>query len=267
MKRLSCISLVFFLWPFHDAGAQSIETGLGLIHSRATYKNYRDQRAYTNLGFPEKEWYTMSGLYLNTFDGSFLCYLIDKPRFMIGEYLRVGVGMGYLYSNVFDKVKDNGDLTIGYYGVNGTTEVYSPGPVQKSKLGFWIDFNYGLQAQFRIRQDFMIGSRLYYRIHVNPTVDDYRSRGAVNAFSGVIGLFGIYERVSALVEFDRRHTSADYTNASYFALTARCRLKNTYYTYFGMRYDRIKPYYPPNSVLSGGYNSVMLTFGAAIFTK
>lgn len=262
MKKHFIFMVILAFVPLSNLFCQTLEIGGGPASSIAAYKDYRDSRAYTNVGLPNNEWYGISGVYLNAFEGSFLCFLFDKPKFMIGDYLRFGSGVGYMYSNVFDKIKDNGEVTLGYYGTYGNTEVYSPGPVDKQRLGFWLDINYGLQAQYKIDDYHLVGLRYYYRVHLNPSIN-YNGKGAAVWPSGVIGIFGNHKKFSGMVEFNlKKESEGGVEKYRGFLLRYHYNSSNPN-RYWGIKVEHFKPV--EDVYGNGSYKSIMILYGSAIF--
>ncbi|MDX1651639.1 MAG: hypothetical protein R3277_04050 [Brumimicrobium sp.] len=260
MKYIFIVMILLHSGISFNSFTQTLEISGGGASSIAVYNNYRAEQAYTDHGMPRNEWYGISGTYLNAMDGSILGFIFNDSRFMIGDYIRVGTGLGYMYSNVFDQIKDNGELTLGYYGTYGNTEVFSPGPVSKSKFGFWIDLNYGLQAHFTIKDYTMIGVRYYYRVHLNPSVN-YNGQGGAVWPSGVLGIFGNYEKFSGLIEFNPTKKDAQGGVEKYRGVLIRYHYDSVKYNrYLGIKLERFVP-----ENIRGSYNSISMVFGSAIF--
>jgi len=167
--RSSLLFLMVATAGLSSGHTQPLEGWLGVTHSMGIYKDFRDSSIY-NSGFPNPETYRFTGLYINPYDGSLLGAMLSDKRVMIGDYMRIGVGLGYVHSNVHDLIDDKGRVYLGRGGVYGMEDRFSYGPLEKSRFGFMLDFSLGLQAQVRIFDNVFVGARYFARLHMTPVI-------------------------------------------------------------------------------------------------
>ncbi|MDX5449031.1 MAG: hypothetical protein LPK47_11705 [Bacteroidota bacterium] len=217
--------------------SQTVDVGIWLIHTTASYENYRPDTVY-RMGMSNPERYHNTGIYLQAFDGSLLGFLFSESKFMIGDYFRIGAGIGRVYSKAYDIIDDNGDVVIGKGGVYGTEDIVSFGPVDKTRFGYWVDLNYGFQAEYRMDDWKKFGIRWYYRVHLDPVTDllDYNFGYSL---SGVIAGFVMIDPFSVTVEWNPS-LEKDYSMAEMWSVAARKRFSYKGNGYWGLRYEQIK---------------------------
>ncbi len=218
--------------------------------------------------------YFNQGLYLKAYEGSFIEMLFfDDKRFSVGEYLKIGCGLGYKYSPEFKHLDDNGFYSAGMGGVYGNEEIKVPGPVEKGRFGYLVDLNYGIQTRYKFDPEEYpmrsIGFRWYYAIHINPILH-HRDPVYPNGyfFNGAKTIYYTHENFSAALEWSFKMGDKKQSHHRFCSLTFRKHKENDYGKYIGLRLDYIGN--PVNPDLAPAYFQVnafniQLLFGRAIF--
>ena len=246
--------------------AQLFDFSFGGYHSTASYFTGRGI-AKTPLGNPER--YHLTGFYIKAYEGSLIENLFfSKSRFSVGEYFRLGVGAGILYSPEFQYLKDDGSITTGFGGVNGSNELVAYGPVEKSSWGALADLSYGLQFRYKFKPDKedspILGYRRFYSLMVNPIINNNRTSLPEGFFlSGANSFYYMQKHFGVTVEWDTNRGSDDQSIDNYYALTLKkINPKNS-------RYIAVRADYLNNSTKNANYNmnafSVQLQYGFLIF--
>lgn len=248
MKQTQFLLMVFFsaLLPYftmQEVHSQWLDFSIGPYHSTAIYNNPRGN-AKTPLGDPEI--YHNTGIYIKAYEGSLLDQLIfSKSRFGFGDYFRIGVGLGLKYSSEFKHLKDDGSITTGFGGVYGETELVAFGPVEKGRLGFLTEINYGLQFRYKFDPNSddspLIGFRLYYALMINPlyhVIDPVLPNGYFLA--GAKSLYYTQKNFSTAIEWDfRRVKSDDQTHDRFLSLIFK-KINPDKGRYKGLRVDYVQ---------------------------
>lgn len=236
-------ALFFLLRIIQQAPAQLIDFSIGPYHSTAIYKSPRGS-GKTPLGNPE--YYHNTGFYIKAYEGSLLDNLIfEKSRFGFGEYFRLGAGLGLKYSPVFKHVKDDGSITTGFGGVYGTDEIVAFGPVEKGRLGYLAEINYGFQVRYKFNPGSddspLIGFRLYYALMMNPIYHNNNPALPEGYFmAGAKSLYYTQKNFSTAIEWDlSRGKSDDQTHDLFLSFNIK-KINPERSSYKGVRLDYVQ---------------------------
>jgi hypothetical protein len=249
----SCLgaSLSFLLTLHPGAKAQMLDFSIGPYHSTAIYNNPRGT-AKTPLKDPEL--YHNTGFYIKAYEGSLLDNLIfSKSRFGFGEYFRLGAGLGIRYSPAFKHVKDDGSITTGFGGVYGTNELVAQGPVEKGRLGYLAEINYGLQFRYKFEPESddspLIGFRIYYALMMNPIYHNNNAGLGVDGYflGGAKSLYYTQENFSTAIEWDFRRRKSNQTHDRFLSCNFK-KINKEKSSYKGLRID-----YVQNAKRDGAY--------------
>lgn len=263
--------IVLIIFYFKQSYSQTIDISFSPYQSIANYYKPRGN-AETPMG--ANETYFNSGIYLKAYEGSFIEMLFfDTKRFSIGEYLRLGAGLGAIYSPEFKHLKDDGSYTLGFGGVNGNNELIAYGPVDKTNFGYLVELNYGLQARYKFDPENSpnksIGFRWYYSLAMNP-IFHVRDLAIPNGhfLSGTKSIYYTDSQFSAILDWDARRKTSNQTHDYYFSLTLK-KYKEEKSTYRGIRIDYIQAKNNPNNYNSTAYSvngfNLHVVFGRSIF--
>lgn len=218
--------------------AQIMDFSVGAYHTTASYKNVRASYAYDNKLISNPELYHHSGVYLKAYEGSLISLLMNNKRLAIGEYIKIGSGIGVGYSSSNSKIEDDGRIFLYYAGVNGTDAVYSTGPIQKYGLGYQVDLNYGLQARYRLKKDNdaqTIGVRWFNIFNINPAIRNTSGNSTI----GTVAAYYTHEQFSVVAEADWRSQSSDQSPIRFFSVTGRKHTNKIKKTYVGIRIEQL----------------------------
>lgn len=252
---------------------QTMDVNFALYHSSAFYTK---PRGNINAPMNPTERYHNSGFYIKAYEGSLieLIFFNDK-KFSIGEYLKVGAGLGYKYSPEFKHLDDNGDYSLGFGGVYGQDEIKAFGPVDKRELGYYVELYYGIQTRYKFNPEKhpmrSVGFRWYYAIGLNPILH-HRSPVYPEGyyFNGAKSVYFTHEKFSGCIDWDLSSKRTKQSHHYFLATTLRKNSKKDPYKYVGFKLE-----YAGNKKSSGNFdsaityqvNSIMFQFllGRAIF--
>lgn len=240
MKKIILLFSVVLTCQNH-VSAQSMDINGSVYQSIA---NYHKPRGNHETPMGKNETYFNTGVYLKAYEGSFIEMIaFDNKRFSIGEYIKVGAGLGVQYSPEFKHLSDDGSYSVGFGGVYGTQEIKVAGPVTVSNFGYLVELNYGLQMRYKFDPESYperaIGVRWYYGMMVNP-IFHVRDLVIPNGYfmAGMKSVYATHEQYSACIDWCRRKEDGNQSHDLVLSATLRKHKENKT-GYWGMKLDYI----------------------------
>lgn len=204
MKKLKLLLSFCIFCSLCEAQIVDINTGVNFGYSR--YKNARNVNYY-DLGYKHtaENYYALSCnlMHLNI---SFLGLVqnLNENKFIIGDYWGLGIKLGKAFYN-----SDYDIQLVSYNMYTGDSSVtLEPNLIGEDHFLPVIQFDYGLMAQYRVNDEFVVGVNGYAHIDMN----EMRNGNSKGDRPFVLGFYGKTDKFMARIDTDINKSDDAYWN-------------------------------------------------------